>query len=172
MRKFRKILCVIIALITVISCLSFTSFADSDCYVQETDDSAENYPFTEGLIIKHYLPSIKVPSTRKIRYGDTLILYLDTYYYPNNSKVEWTITQGSDAVTIAPSEDGMSCAVTSVGSGDVIVTTYFVGEDGEYVTCEGQKFYGNMDLTSDAGFISKFIDFIKTLFGMSRVIKK
>lgn len=115
--------------------------------------------------------SIEKPSVEKINYGDTLILHASINSLPEGVSCEWSV-EGT-GVTIKPSEDGMTCAVTSTGSGDVVVSVKLVGEDGEDIIDEqGNSFEASRELASKAGFFQKLISFFKNLFGSDRIIKK
>lgn len=114
---------------------------------------------------------IEKPSVEKINYGDTLILHINVTNKPETAAVEWSFD--GTGVEIEPSEDGMTCAVTSTGSGDVVVKAKLVDENGDDVTDEdGNSIEASRKLVSKAGFFQKLISFFKNLFGSDRIIEK
>lgn len=135
---------------------------------------ARNMTFTaKFVLIANPDTSIKIekPSVEKINYGDTLILHASANSLPEGVSYEWSV-EGT-GVTINPSEEGDTCAVTSTGSGDVVVSVKLVDADGEEIIDEnGDSFEASVKLTSKAGFFQKLISFFKNLFGSDRIIKK
>lgn len=114
---------------------------------------------------------IKKPSVEKINYGDTLILHADATSLPEGVYYEWSV-EGT-GVTIKPSDNGETCAVTSTGNGDFIVTVKLVDADGNEIIDEnGDSFEASVSLASKAGFFQKLISFFKNLFGSDRIIKR
>ena len=114
---------------------------------------------------------IKTPSTTTVNYGETLVLHADLgeTELPEGYSILWTI-EGS-GVTIQPSEDGLTCNVTSVQSGNVTVKATIVDENGEDVSgIDGNEITAEQQLTSKAGFWQKIVSFFKNLFGISRII--
>lgn len=135
---------------------------------------AKDMTFTAKFVLKAHPDTsleIEKSSVEKINYGDTLILHANITEKPETATVEWSV-EGT-GVTIEPSEDGMTCAVTSTGSGDVIVKAKLVDENGEdIIDEEGNCIEASRMLTSKAGFFQKLISFFKDLFGSDRIIEK
>ena len=114
---------------------------------------------------------IMQPSTTTINYGETLVLHADLgeTELPEEYSILWTV-EGS-GVTIQPSEDGMTCNVTSVQNGNVTVKVTVVDENGEAICdADGNEITAAQQLTSKAGFWQKIVSFFKKLFGISRII--
>ena len=108
--------------------------------------------------------SIKTPSTTTVKYGDTLILHAEIKgELPDGAKVEWSV-EGS-GVTIKPSDDGKTCAVTSTATGDVTITA-------KYVDANGVEHISEQEIESNAGFWQKIVSFFKNLFGINRIIEQ
>lgn len=119
----------------------------------------------DGIII------ITPPSTTVIRYGDTLILYanINIYALPEGCTIVWNVI--GSGVTIVPSEDGLTCSVTSIQSGDVTIVATVVDANGEVVTdANGSEIFFAQQLNSKAGFWQRLISFFKNLFGIARII--
>lgn len=113
--------------------------------------------------------SIKTPSTTTINYGDTLVLHADIANIPNGAKIEWSVY--GDGVSISPSDDGKTCAVTSKKSREFTVSMKLVDDNGTVVkNLAGEELVSTQKLSSKAGFFQKIISFLKNLFGMNRVI--
>lgn len=106
---------------------------------------------------------IKTPTTSKINYGETLILHADFTNIPADAKIEWSVD--GDGVTIKPSADGKTCAITSEANGYVEISAKYVDANGvEHVS--GQK------IESKAGIWQIIVSFFKNLFGMDRTIEQ
>ena len=114
---------------------------------------------------------IKTPSTTTVNYGETLILHADlgeTALLEGYS-ILWTV-EGA-GVNIQPGEDGLTCSVTSIQTGNVTVKATVVDEDGNaMLDADGNEITAEQQLNSKAGFWQKFISFFKNLFGISRII--
>ncbi len=106
---------------------------------------------------------IKKPSTSTVKYGETLILHANFENIPANAKIEWSVE--GKGVTIVPSEDGKTCAVTSTSTGDVTVTA-------KYTDTNGAEHVSKQEIESNASFWQKIVSFFKNLFGISRIIEQ
>ena len=114
---------------------------------------------------------ILIPSTTTVNYGDTLILHADLgeTALPEGYSILWTV-EGT-GVNITPGEDGLTCEVTSVQSGNVTVKATIVDENGEAVTdADGNEISAEQQLKSNVTFWQKIVSFFKNLFGISRII--
>lgn len=135
---------------------------------------ARDMTFTaKFVLIANSDTAIKIakPSITKINYGDTLILHADATSLPEGIGYEWSV-EGT-GVTIKPSDNGETCAVTSTGNGDFVVSVKLVDADGDEIIDEnGDSFEASVSLTSKAGFFQKLISFFKNLFGSNRIIEK
>ncbi len=106
---------------------------------------------------------VKKPSTSEIKYGETLILHADLTNVPEGAKIEWSVE--GKGVTITPSADGKTCAVTSTSTGDVTVTA-------KYTDANGVEHVSEQEIKSNASFWQKIVSFFKNLFGINRVIEQ
>ena len=112
---------------------------------------------------------ILAPSTNTVNYGETLVLHSSLTELPVGTNILWTVE--GNGVTIQPSEDGLTCNVTSVQTGNVTVTATVVDEEGNAILdADGNEITAAQQLNSKAGFWQKFISFFKNLFGISRMI--
>jgi hypothetical protein len=106
---------------------------------------------------------IKKPSTSTVKYGETLILHADFANVPDDAKIEWSVD--GKGVTIVPSEDGKTCAVTSTATGEVTITA-------KYTDANGVEHVSKQEIKSNASFWQKIVSFFKNLFGFSRIIEQ
>ncbi|MBQ2973679.1 MAG: leucine-rich repeat protein [Clostridia bacterium] len=106
---------------------------------------------------------IKKPSTSTVKYGETLILHADFESIPEGATIEWSVE--GKGVTIVPSEDGKTCAVTSTSTGDVTVTA-------KYTDADGIEHVSEQEIKSNASFWQKIVSFFKNLFGINRIIEQ
>ncbi|MBR5562567.1 MAG: leucine-rich repeat protein [Clostridia bacterium] len=104
---------------------------------------------------------IKKPSTTEVKYGETLILHADFENIPDGAKIEWSVE--GDGVTIVPSADGKTCAVTSTATGDVTITA-------KYIDANGVEHISKQEIESNASLWQKIVSFFKNLFGINRII--
>lgn len=111
-----------------------------------------------GFIFRILEPSVSV-----IKYGETLILHTNLISISAGEKIEWSVE--GEGVTIKPSADGLTCAVTSTATGDVTVTA-------KYTDANGVEHVSEQELESNASFWQKIVSFFKNLFGMNRVIEQ
>lgn len=112
---------------------------------------------------------IKTPSTATISYGDTLILHADVESVPSGTNIVWEVS--GNGVSIKPSEDGVSCAVTSTKTGTVSINAKLVDESGEVLKdFDGEELTASQSIKSNAGFFQKIIAFFKKLFGLTKTI--
>ena len=116
---------------------------------------------TTKLVVKEEI--IKKPSTSEIKYGETLILHADFENIPDGTKIVWSVD--GDGVTIEPSADGKTCAVTSTATGDVTITA-------KYTDANGVEHVSEQEIESNAGLWQKIVSFFKNLFGISRIIEQ
>ncbi len=106
---------------------------------------------------------IKKPSTSEVKYGETLILHADFENIPADAKIEWSVE--GEGVTIKPSADGLTCAVTSTATGDVTITA-------KYTDANGVEHVSEQEIESNASLWQKIVSFFKNLFGISRIIEQ
>ena len=114
---------------------------------------------------------IKKPSTTTVNYGDTLILYADLKdtNMPDGCSILWTVE--GNGMNINPSDDGMTCKVTSVQNGTVTIKATVVDESGEpLLDDEETEISASVQINSKVNFWQKIVSFFKNLFGISRII--
>ena len=119
---------------------------------------------------KIYSVSIKNnPGTKKVNYGDTLVLTAVANEIPENTVITWYISgSGFDAKI---SDDGIYCYLTSVESGTAEISVHIEYENGEpYLNPDGKEIYASQTITSNAGFFQIIISFFKNLFGIDRYV--
>ena len=132
---------------------------------------AENLTFTAQFELMINQFKIKNPSVTTINYGETLVLHADygNVELPEGWTIQWTV-EGA-GFSMAPSEDGMTCKLTSIANGNATAKATLVDENGEAVLdAEGNEMSDTKELTSKAGFWQKFVSFFKNLFRISRII--
>lgn len=112
---------------------------------------------------------IRTPSTDTIKYGDTLILHSGIEALPEGMKIVW-MAEG-EGVTLTPSENTLTCKVSSVENGSVTITATLTDTEGKPVTdAAGNEIKTEQTVNSKVNFIYKMISFIKNIFGFSRTI--
>lgn len=122
----------------------------------------------ETVIIKPEV-NIENPSVTTINYGDTLVLHASFKNLPDGATILWTV-EGT-GVNISPSEDGLTCKVTSIQKGDVTVKATVVDENGEAILdVNGNEISASQQLNSKVNFWLKIVSFFKNLFRMNRII--
>ena len=113
--------------------------------------------------IPGFVFEILEPSVSVVKYGETLILRTNLTSISENEKIEWSVE--GEGVTIVPSEDGLTCAVTSTSTGDVTITA-------KYTDANGVEHVSEQEIESNASFWQKIVSFFKNLFGISRIIEQ
>ncbi len=107
---------------------------------------------------------IRNPSKTTINYGDSIILHADIEgTLPEGAKIVWSANNGNFAYT--PSDDGTTCVITPVSSGDTEFTAKVVDENGKEISEPDTQI-----MTSKAGFIQKILAFLKKIFGTTKVL--
>ncbi len=113
--------------------------------------------------------AILSPSTTTVSYGDTLVLHSNLFELPVGVNVVWTV-EGT-GVNIRQSEDGLTCEVTSIQKGDVIVKATIVDENGVAVLDEnGNEIFAAQQWKSNVNLWQRIVSFFKNLFRISRII--
>ncbi len=112
---------------------------------------------------------IRTPSTDTVKYGETLVLHSGIEALPDGMKVVWTAN--GNGVTLTPSEDTLTCKVTSVENGSYTVTATLTDAEGNTVSdSDGNEIKTEQTIESKVNFIYKLLSFFKNLFGFSRTI--
>lgn len=129
--------------------LTFTAVFEK---IAEPDVPSE--PVKEDIIID--------PSETTIKYGDAIILNVDTTKIPEGGRVEWTVDNESYFNRSPYGET--SYRLDPNKSGTVTVTATIYDAEDNAVSTDTQT------MTSKAGFFDKIIAFFKRLFGLTKVI--
>ena len=110
--------------------------------------------------------SIKIqnnPTSRTIKYGETLKLTATVTNMPEGTKIAWYVDGSKKA-------EGQTFSV-SPSSGTVTVTVKLIDSDGNaLVNSSGNELSDSQKVSVDSGFFQKIISFFKNLFGMNRTI--
>lgn len=117
------------------------------------------------------------PSTATVKYGEKLILHIDTSTLPEGTTVEWSVS-GSNAFRLSDENavctlhrSCVTCAAESIAKGSATITARVVDKNGNAVTdANGNEITASQKLTSKAGFFQKLAAFFKKLFGSNMVI--
>ena len=117
------------------------------------------------------------PSTTTVKYGEKLILHIDTSTLPEGTTVEWSVS-GSNAFRLSDENavctlhrSCVTCAVESIAKGSATITAKVVDKNGNAVKdANGNEITASQQLTSKAGFFQKLAAFFKKLFGSNMVI--
>lgn len=109
------------------------------------------------------------PGTKKVNYGDTLVLTAVADEIPEKTVITWHISGSGFNAKV--SDDGKYCYLTSVKSGTAEVSVYIEYENGEsYLNPNGKEVFASQKITSDAGFFQIIISFFKNLFRIDRYV--
>ena len=117
------------------------------------------------------------PSTTTVKYGEKLILHIDTSTLPEGTTVEWSVS-GSNAFRLSDENavctlhrSCVTCAVESIAKGSATITAKVVDKNGNAVKdANGNEISASQQLTSKAGFFQKLVAFFKKLFGSNMII--
>lgn len=117
------------------------------------------------------------PSTTTVKYGEKLILHIDTSTLPEGTTVEWSVS-GSNAFRLSDENavctlhrSCVTCAAESIAKGSATITARVVDKNGNAVkNANGNEITASQQLTSKAGFFQKIVAFFKKLFGSNMVI--
>ena len=117
------------------------------------------------------------PSTTTVKYGEKLILHIDTSTLPEGTTVEWSVS-GSNAFRLSDENavctlhrSCVTCAVESIAKGSATITAKVVDKNGNAVKdANGNEITASQQLTSKAGFFQKLVAFFKKLFGSNMII--
>ncbi len=126
-------------------------------YEESTIGSSENY---EGELTV----SIRIPTTTTIKYGDSIILYVDTACrLPSGVKIIWTPSNNNFEIAEV-SKDGRCCRITPKSSGTTAFVVSLVDANGNVIDTDTQE------MTSKSCCFYKIIAFFKKLFGITKTI--
>lgn len=110
--------------------------------------------------------SIRIPSTTTVKYGDSIILYVDTACrLPADTKIVWTPSNNNFIIS-ETSKDGRCCKITSKRSGTTTFTVSLVDSNGNVLDTDTQE------MTSKACCFYKIIAFFKRIFCLTKTISQ
>ncbi len=99
--------------------------------------------------------SIRKPSTKTLKYGDTLVLYTDA-----EEKVEWRVSGECAEIRAG---DGGEGYVTPLKSGKAVISAHFTDENGTRTMSE-------ISIRVKVNVFRKAVSYIKDLFGLTRYV--
>lgn len=108
--------------------------------------------------------TIATPSTRYIKYGESINLYANATGLPEGAKIKWRIVEGS-GVTLEPSSSGSICTVTSKSNGIVTIEAYAVNSKGNVILNEnGNRICDREGISSEVNLWLIIVYYIKQMF--------
>lgn len=111
--------------------------------------------------------TIAAPSTRYIKYGESVKLYANATGLPEGAKIKWRIVDGS-GVSLDVSTTGKICTVTSKSNGDVIIEAYAVNSNGNVLVNEsGNRICDREGISSEVSLWWIFLYYIRQLLSIS-----
>lgn len=112
--------------------------------------------------------TIAAPSTRYIKYGESVKLYANATGLPEGAKIKWRIVDGS-GVSLDVSATGKICTVTSKSNGDVVIEAYAVNSNGNVLVNEsGNRICAREGVGSEVNLWLIIVYYIKQLFSVTK----
>lgn len=111
-------------------------------------------------------------STDTLKYGEKIILHVNTSDLPDGATVKWTTSNSSilkmsnENAECSKHENCTTCTVESVGNGSAEIKATVVDKDGNPIVQNGEEVSTSYKMNSKAGFFQKIIAFFKKLFGL------
>jgi hypothetical protein len=111
-------------------------------------------------------------STDTLKYGEKIVLHINTSDLPDGATVKWTTSNSSilrisnENAECSKHENCTTCTVESVGNGSAEIKATVVDKDGNPLIQAGKEISTSYKLNSKAGFFQKIIAFFKKLFGL------
>ena len=111
-------------------------------------------------------------STDTLKYGEKIVLHVNSANLPECSSVKWTATNGNilktsnENAACSKHENCTTCTVESVGNGSAEIKATVVDKDGNQIIQNGEEISTSYKMKSKAGFFQKIIAFFKKLFGL------
>lgn len=151
------------------------------CVVESTDVGHETIEIRTGICENKsyvvYSPEkingiveISTPSTRYIKFGESVNLYATSAGLPDGTKIKWRIVEGS-AVTLDASVSGTICTVTSKSNGFVTIEAYAVNKNGNTIVNEnGNRICDREGISSEVNLWLIIIYYIKKIFSLSNTV--
>lgn len=112
------------------------------------------------------------PSTDTLKYGEKLVLHINTANLPDGASVKWTTSDGNNLkisnenAACDKHSNCVTCTVESVGNGSAEITGTVVDKNGKPIIQDGKEIEVSYKMNSKAGFFQKIIAFFKKLFGL------
>ncbi len=112
--------------------------------------------------------TIATPSTRYLKYGESVNLYANATGLPEGAKIKWRIVDGS-GVTLEPSVSGAICTVTSKSNGNVTIEAYAVNKNGNTLVNEkSNRIYDQEGINSEVSLWWIILYYIRQMFGITK----
>lgn len=111
-------------------------------------------------------------STDTLKYGEKIILHVNTSGLPDGATVKWTTSNSSilkisnENAECSTHENCTTCTVESIGNGSAEIKATVVDKDCNPIVQNGEEISVSYLMNSKAGFFQKIIAFFKKLFGL------
>lgn len=136
--------------------------------VGEGNVSIENATIHYNTVVVDYFFNdntqiIETPSSTTINYGDTITLNCGIKNLPEGYRVVWGLE--GDAVKINPTFEGLTCEVTSVGDGKVVIKAGVIDANSNPVKdSDGNYIVASQELISNMSLFDVIVDFFTRIF--------
>ncbi len=113
-------------------------------------------------------------STDTLKYGEKIILHVNTANLPEGASVKWTTSDGSilkisnENAVCTNHSDCKTCTVESVGNGSAEIRATVVDKDGKPIVQNGEEVSASYKMNSKVGIWQRIIAFFKKLFGLTK----
>lgn len=134
-------------------------------------DSNNDWLLNAETVYKDYNINfkIKTPESKSVKYGETLVLYIESDKIPEGSRIVWTAS--GKCAEIRQSIDGTACHVVPLKSGEVRVTATLLDESSDIaVNSENKKLISTVKIKTKMSFFQKAVSYVKNLFGVTRYV--
>ncbi len=111
-------------------------------------------------------------STDTLKYGEKIILHVNTSGLPDGATVKWTTSNSSilkisnENAECSTHENCTTCTVESIGNGSAEIKATVVDKNDNPIVQNGEEVSTSYKMNSKAGFFQKIIAFFKKLFGL------
>ena len=114
----------------------------------------------------------EMASTDTLKYGEKIILHVNTANLPEGASVKWATSDGNilkisnENSACSKHESCATCTVESVGNGSAEIKATVVDKNGNPIVQNGEEVSASYRMNSKGGFFQKIIAFFKKLFGL------
>lgn len=111
-------------------------------------------------------------STDTLRYGEKIVLHVNTAGLPEGSSVKWSASDESvlkisrENADCAKHSDCVTCTVESVGNGSAEIKAVVVDKNGNPIIQDNKELSTSYKMNSNASLWQKIIAFFKRIFGL------